>query len=87
MASLSKFGRQDTARTHDEARAVVCCVCGRKVIKNKTGGTTTCVSDKFEQLVRRFVYSRYSVHNTAHPTGLCVTCRLSLSAAEKVLCI
>ena len=84
MANQSKFGRQDIARTHDEARAVVCCVCGRKVKKNKTGGTITFVSEKWEKLVRRFVYEGYSVQNTAYPTGLCVTCRLALSAAHKV---
>ena len=84
MANQSKFGKQDTARTHDEARAVVCCVCGRKVKKNKTGGTISFVSEKWEKLVRRFVYQDYSVHNNAHPTGLCVTCRLALSAADKV---
>ena len=36
MAYLSKYGRQDVARTHDEARGIVWCVCGRKPKKNKT---------------------------------------------------
>ena len=87
MANLSKFvpfGRYDAARTHDESRAIVCCVCGRKVKKSKAHGSVHVVSEKFSNLVRKFVYGGYSVHNTAHPTGLCITCRLALSAVDKV---
>ena len=86
MANLSKYGRQDVARTHDEARGIVCCVCGRKPKKNKTGGNINIVSEKWETLVRKFVFKNYSVNNTAHPTALCVTCRLALSDKEKVFC-
>jgi ribosomal protein S26 len=84
MSTLSKFGRQETARTHDEARAIVCCVCGRKVKKNKTGGTVKVVNEKLANLVRKFVFEGFSVSNTSHPTAICVTCRLALCAVEKV---
>ena len=84
MDNLKKYGRQDKARTHTEARAIICCVCGRKPKKNKTGGNISVVSEKWETLVKRFVYKDYSVHNTAHPTALCVTCRLGLSDLDKV---
>ena len=84
MANLSKFGRLDSARTHEQARAIICCVCGRKVRKNKTGGTVTVVSEKLSNLVRKFVFDGFTVHNTTYPTAMCVTCRLALSALEKV---
>ena len=84
MANLSKFGRLASAWTHEQARAIICCVCGRKVKKNKTGGTVAALSEKLSKLVRKFVFDGYTVHNTSYPTGMCVTCRLALSALEKV---
>ena len=78
MANLSKFSKNP--RTHDQARAIVCCACGRKVKKSNVH----VLSEKFENLVRKFVFDGFSVHNTAHPTALCVTCRLALSDLEKV---
>ena len=67
-----------SARTHDEARAVVCCCCGRKVTDGK--GCST----KMAELVRQFAHKNFSVENLFHPTALCSTCRVSLSAFEKV---
>ena len=85
MAVSSKFGRVETSRTHEEARQVVCCVCSRKVSQaNKRSGAIKVVSDKMADLVRRFVYDRYSILNPLHPTALCVTCRLVLTAMERV---
>ena len=62
IANLSKFvpfGQFDVARTHDEAKAIVCCICGRKVKKSKAHGSVHVVSEKFSNLVRKFVYSGY----------------------------
>ena len=42
------------------------------------------VSEKWSDLVRKFVFSGYSIHNPLHPTALCVTCRTTLSALDKV---
>ena len=84
MASLSKFGKLDSARTHEQSRAIVCCCCGKKVKVNKKGGTVNIVSEKMSCLVRKYVYEGYSEHNTAHPTAMCVTCRLALTDLGKV---
>ena len=37
MATLSKFAGKKFARTHDHARAAVCCVCAKKVKDKKKG--------------------------------------------------
>ena len=42
------------------------------------------VDDRFAALIVKHVFSGFSVNNDAHPTGLCVTCRLALVALEKV---
>ena len=84
MASLSKFGKLDSARTHEQCRAIVCCCCGKKVKVNKKDGTVNIVSEKMSCLVRKYVYEGYSEHNTAHPTAMCVTCRLALTDLGKV---
>ena len=31
MSALSKFGRVDSARSHDESRKIICCCCSKKV--------------------------------------------------------
>ena len=72
---------KERAISHDEARAYICCVCGRKV---NTGGSKH-VSPKLASLVCQFVNASFSVLNSFHPTGMCVTCRLTLSAYEKVI--
>ena len=86
MAALSKFGRVATARSHDECRQVVCCVCSKKVKqKNKRSGTIKVISEKMSNLVRQYVFGGYSVQNPFHPTALCDSCRLTLCDFEKVL--
>ena len=77
---MSKFTKKDSARTHEEARKVVCCACGRKAKK----GGISCVSPRFESLVCQYVYENFSVQNTYHPTAMCTTCRITLTAFEKV---
>ena len=84
MASLSKFGKIESARTHDEARAIVCCVCARKVKVNKKGGIVKTLSAKLSYLVQKFVFDGYSDRNSAYPTAMCGTCRLTLFDLEKV---
>ena len=76
--SLSK----ERAITHDEARAYICCTCGKKV-NTKTGGVKA-VSPKMANLVCQYVCASFSVQNTVHPTAMCGTCRLTLTAYDKV---
>ena len=83
MSTLSKFSKKGSARTHDEARAVVCCVCGKKV-KDKKGGVGF-VNDRLSNLVRQYVHQDYSVQNTSHPTAMCGSCRVTLGSYEKVI--
>ena len=81
MSNLSKFASK--ARTHEEARAVVCCVCGRKVVARKGG--FPCVSDRLANLVCKYVYENFSVQNSYHPTAICGTCRVTLGASVVLL--
>ena len=83
MSALSKFGRVDSARSHDELRKIICCVCSKKVKQSKT--SIKVVSEKLSLLVRKYVFSEFSIHNTLHPTGICDSCRLTLTAMEKVI--
>ena len=85
MSALSKFGRAwaGKARSHEESRLIVCCVCSKNVPQNKD--TIKVVSDKWAGLVRQFVFPGYTVHNPLHPTALCAPCRLTLSAMHKVV--
>ena len=82
MSTLSKFGNKKSARTHDEARTCVCCVCAKKV-KDNTGGVKL-LSEKLANLVRQFVHTSYSIYNSSHPTAMCGTCRVTLTVFEKV---
>ena len=82
MAALSKFSSKESARTHDQARAVICCVCGKKV-KDKSGGVR-CVNERLSKLVCQYVYSSFSILNPSHPTAMCGTCRVTLCSWEKV---
>ena len=85
MSAASKFGKLVSARTHEEARALICCACWKKVKKNNQGGgTVSVVSEKLSNLVRQFVFKNYSVNNSLHPTAMCVSCRLTLCSLEKV---
>ena len=83
MSTLSKFASKQSARTHDQARAVICCVCGRKV-KDKSGGVK-CVNERLSNLVCLYVHESFSIHNPSHPTAMCVTCRVTLCSWEKVI--
>ena len=83
MSTLSKFSKKTSARTYDEARAAVCCVCGKKVKDNKGG--VSVVSDRLSNLVCQYVHQNYSVQNTSHPTAMCGACRVTLCSYEKVL--
>ena len=62
----------------------MCCVCGKKLKDNKGG--VKVVSEKLADLVRQFVHTNYSIHNSSHPTAICGTCRVTLSVFEKVFC-
>ena len=73
---------RETARTHDEACAALCCVCWRKV---KSGGRK--VSNNLTLLVRQFVFDGYSPNNNSHPTSICNNCRVALSMKKKVMLI
>ena len=83
MSTLSKFSKKGSARTHVEARAVICCVCGKKV-KDKKGGVGF-VNDRLSNLVRQYVHQDYSVQNISHPTAMCGSCRVTLGSYEKVI--
>ena len=80
MSSLSKFSKKESARTHEEARAVVCCVCGRKVKDGRT------VTDGLAGLVNEHVYTGYATEKDAFPVGICSTCQHTLDSLEKALC-
>ena len=79
--SLSKFGKFKLPRSHDQCRAVVCCVCAKKV---KEGRNKNGVSEKITHLVGKFVFPGYTHLNTLHPTAICDSCRVTLSAMDKV---
>ena len=89
MDANFKYPKGKQARSHEESRQIICCCCGKKVKTNSGQKPITKVNEKYEQLVRKVVYSEYSVNNNAYPTGLCDGCRLALVANEKVilLCI
>ena len=73
------------ARTHDESRKAVCCVCGKKPKTFQTRKPITVVNDKQSSSVRKFVFSEYNVNNPQHPTALCLPCNTALVAYEKVI--
>ena len=79
------FGKFKLPRSHDDSRAVVCCVCSKKVKKNQP--SMPVISEKFSNLVKKFVFDGYTIQNSLYPTALCGTCRLTLTAMEKVFTI
>lgn len=81
----SKYEKNKFARTHEEARMCVCCCCGRKVKIQKGKTLIKVVDEKTQGLVVKFVFSDFSISNPSHPTSICTTCRLTLSAMEKVV--
>ena len=72
------------ARSHEEARQIICCCCSKKTKSAKKHNPVRVVNDRFSDLVRKHVFSEYSVENISHPTALCDSCRLALVAIEKV---
>ena len=43
------LGKLHSARTHDQARAIVCCCCGKKVKINKKDGTIYSIREGFNK--------------------------------------
>ena len=82
MANLSKFAiaNKKFGRSHDAARGSVCCVCAKKI---KKSGMTV-INKRLEDLVCQYVHKEYSVCNTAYPTAICGSCRVTLCSREKV---
>ena len=80
--SLSKFGKVKVARSHEECRAIICSVCSKKVKQNRS--SIRFVSEKQANLLRKFVFAGYNVNNTMYPTGICDSCRVTLTAIDKV---
>ena len=66
MAGLSKLAKLKSARSHDEARAYICCVCGKKV-NYKTGGVQF-VNQRLSNLVCQFVHDSFSAEQLS-PNG------------------
>ena len=74
----------ETARSHEEARRSVCCVCSRKPKEYKTTKPITDISPKQADLVRQLVFEDFDVKNILHPTALCLSCNTLLSAIARV---
>ena len=70
-----------SARNHEEARGAICCVCAKKV---GTNGIKV-ISEKYADLVRKYIFSDYSVKTSCHPTAICGSCRQTLTSFEKVI--
>ena len=84
MAFQAKYDKGDKGRTHEESRQVICACCGKKVKKyNQTKAQTNVMSSKYEQLVKKHIFSDYSICNENYPTALCDSCRPTLVAIEK----
>ena len=83
--AVPTFGKSKLPRTHDECRALVCCVCSKKVKKNQP--SMPVISEKYSNLVKKFVFDGYTTQNTLYPTALCGSCRLTLTAMDKVFII
>ena len=71
------------ARTHEEARMAVCCICGKKPKGSSTTKPILVLSDKQMELVK-MIREEYNFHNPMHPTGLCLTCNITLTAIKMV---
>ena len=81
MASVPKV---KCARSHEENRQVVCCVCGKKAKEYKGKKSITVVTEKQAALVKEFVFDNYSPQNGFHPTAMCLTCQTTLHSYKKV---
>ena len=84
MEIENKYLKGKYARSHYEARKVICCCCGKKVKCVKKSDSAFIVNERFSNLVRKFVLPEFSEHNESHPIALCDSCRLTLAAHEKV---
>ena len=81
----SKYVNIKESRTHEQSRQSVCCCCGRKVKFSGDKKTIRVIDEKLSSMIVKFVYSDFSISNSAHPTAICTTCRLALTAIEKVI--
>ena len=75
---MPPFVKKKVSRTHQDSLRTVCAACWRKP-KDVRG-----VSDRFAELICRFVYKDYSKSNGLHPTVVCVGCQKTLSDMAKV---
>ena len=75
---MPPFLKKKVPRTHQDSLRTVCAACWRKP-KDIRG-----VSDRFAELICRFVYKDYSKSNGLHPTVVCVGCQKTLSDMAKV---
>ena len=64
-------------RSHDQARALICCACGCKDFKCKE------VTEALERIVKEEVYSNYDRRDTSFPSGICGACRNNLFKAKR----
>ena len=67
------------ARTHSEARPVICSVCWKK-----TGTSGSNVSKEIELLIKQHVFEGYSLSNESYPSSICGSCRVCLKEIDKV---
>ena len=65
------------ARTHDEARAIICCCCGKK------NAHCSKENDLLEQVIKEEVFKGYDVKDVYFPSGVCGVCRKNLFLAKK----
>ena len=68
------------AKTHEDARSGICCVCWRKSDKNMRS-----VSKAIEDLVKKFVFENSSFSKESFPSSICGSCRICLNEIEKVI--
>ena len=65
------------ARSHDQARSLVCCACGCKDLKSQP------ITEGLEEIVKTEVFAGYDRQDTYFPSGLCGTCRKNLFKAKR----
>ncbi len=62
-------------RTHEENRAIVCCICWQK--SNQTISTKLC------SIIRQNVIANYDPNSPLFPGGLCSSCRAALYSVAR----
>ena len=72
------------ARSHEDSRKVVCCVCGKKPKGYAKVKAISVVNEKQIEMVKSLVHQDLDVGNPWHPTGMCLSCNTTLSAFQKV---